>query len=163
MDQSVLFNHAALVPDHRDHRINRSGHHCQPGPYQRFLYPHQRSHLAEFLAKNKNQLPYQHQGADVYFIIKLDAYSGQDFNGYISKIGFQSETTSGGGTAFNTEIALPDNTNNRFKVGMNGDMDIIIDKSISIRIIIRRKCRKKINPEAKKTCEDYRKHEQKLD
>lgn len=57
--------------------------------------------------------------------IKLDAYENQVFPGVISKIGFSSTTTTSGGTAFPVEVKFPDNSDLRFKVGMNGDAEII--------------------------------------
>ncbi len=56
--------------------------------------------------------------------IKLDAYPDQTFMGVVSKIGFTSTTTSGGGTAFPVEVKFPDNLDLRFKIGMNGDAEI---------------------------------------
>ncbi len=59
--------------------------------------------------------------------ITLDAYPGQEFDGNVKKIDFASTPTSGGGTAFLTEISLPKNDNLKFKVGMNGDADVILE------------------------------------
>ncbi len=58
--------------------------------------------------------------------IKLDAYPEKTFFGAVSKIGFTSTTTSGGGTAFPVEVKFPDNTDLRFKIGMNGDAEIVV-------------------------------------
>lgn len=58
-------------------------------------------------------------------IITLDAYPEEEFEGVINRISFASITTRGGGTAFPVEIILPENENLRFKVGMNGDTEII--------------------------------------
>lgn len=57
--------------------------------------------------------------------IKLDAYEGQKFMGVVDKIGFTSTTTTSGGTAFPVEVRFPDNADLRFKIGMNGDADIV--------------------------------------
>ncbi|MBN1263383.1 MAG: efflux RND transporter periplasmic adaptor subunit [Candidatus Pacebacteria bacterium] len=68
-------------------------------------------------------------------ILNLDAYPDQEFVGTISKIDFTSVPTSGGGTAYPAEISLGDNSDRRFKVGMNGDGEIIIarrEEAISI-------------------------------
>lgn len=59
--------------------------------------------------------------------IKLDAYEGQTFMGVVDKIGFTSTTTTSGGTAFPVQVRFPDNADLRFKIGMNGDADIIAD------------------------------------
>lgn len=59
-------------------------------------------------------------------IITLDAYENQTFIGQVDKIAFASIATRGGGTAFPVEIMLGDNTEQRFKKGMNGDVEIIV-------------------------------------
>lgn len=58
--------------------------------------------------------------------ISLDAYPEETFEGNLGKVSFSSVTTSGGGTAFPTQISLPVNDNFRFKIGMNGDVDITL-------------------------------------
>lgn len=65
-------------------------------------------------------------------IVILDAYEDQEFEGTVAKIDFASTTTSGGGTAFSTEISLPANDNLLFKVGMNGDAEIIIEEKADV-------------------------------
>lgn len=60
-------------------------------------------------------------------IISLDSYLEEEFEGQVSRIAFASITTSGGGTAFPVEIPLATNVDQRFKVGMNGDAEIIIE------------------------------------
>lgn len=77
-------------------------------------------------------------------IIVLDAYSEEEFEGEITKIAFASITTRGGGTAFPIEITLPENESLRFKVGMNGDAEIITAQesdilTISVEAIIEKK------------------------
>lgn len=61
-------------------------------------------------------------------VITLDAYSDQELKGIIGRIDFSSTATSGGGTAYAAEIVLPENEFLRFKIGMNGDAEIIIDE-----------------------------------
>jgi HlyD family secretion protein len=63
--------------------------------------------------------------------ISLDAYPNETFEGEVTKIAFAAITTRGGGTAFQTDIALPENSNQRFKWGMNGDAEVIIDEATS--------------------------------
>lgn len=58
-------------------------------------------------------------------IITLDAYPDEELEGAVTYISFASITTRGGGTAFPVEISLPENENLRFKLGMNGDAEII--------------------------------------
>lgn len=62
----------------------------------------------------------------------LDSYPDQEFAGNVSKIGFTATTTSSGGTAFIVNIALPDNSNLRFKPGMNGDVEIALEQKENI-------------------------------
>ncbi len=66
-------------------------------------------------------------GQDIEII--LDAYLEDVFKGIIQKISFSAVTTSGGGTAFEVEILLPENEKEKFKVGMNGDVEIIISSA----------------------------------
>lgn len=61
-------------------------------------------------------------------LITLDAYPEEEFNGTVTKVGFASVTTKGGGTAFPVEISLPENQDLRFMVGMNGDVEIISEE-----------------------------------
>lgn len=61
--------------------------------------------------------------------IVLDAYPDETYEGTIEKIHFASVTTRGGGTAFPVEISLPENTDLRFRSGMNGDAEIVTAKT----------------------------------
>lgn len=67
--------------------------------------------------------------------ITLDSYLEKELEGTISQIAFASITTSGGGTAFPVDITLPENKDLQFKVGMNGDAEIIIAQEESILTI----------------------------
>lgn len=67
--------------------------------------------------------------------IALDAYPDQDFEGEVTKISFAAITTKGGGTAFLIEISLPENPELKFKVGMNGDVEIIIQEKENVLMI----------------------------
>jgi RND family efflux transporter MFP subunit len=62
-------------------------------------------------------------------IIALDAYSEEEFKGTVKTISFSSLTTKGGGTAFPSDISLPNNQLEKFKVGMNGDAEIILARA----------------------------------
>ncbi|MGB9911335.1 MAG: efflux RND transporter periplasmic adaptor subunit [Microgenomates group bacterium] len=68
-------------------------------------------------------------------IITLDAYENQTFEGKVKKISFAAITTKGGGTAFPVEISLPENHEEKFKWGMNGDVEIIIEEVDNALII----------------------------
>lgn len=59
-------------------------------------------------------------------LITLDAYPNEQFEGTVNKIGFASVTTKGGGAAYPIDIYLPENKDLQFKVGMNGDVEIIL-------------------------------------
>lgn len=69
-------------------------------------------------------------GQDVEII--LDAYLDEVFDSTVKKISFSAVTTSGGGTAFPVEMTLPENLEQKFKVGMNGDVEIIISSAEEI-------------------------------
>lgn len=58
--------------------------------------------------------------------ISLDSFPDEKIGGKVTKIGFISTSTAGGGTAFRVEVSLPSNDDLKFKVGMNGDADIQI-------------------------------------
>ncbi|MBU3956994.1 efflux RND transporter periplasmic adaptor subunit [Patescibacteria group bacterium] len=59
-------------------------------------------------------------------LVSLDAYPDEIFEGEVTNIAFAAITTRGGGTAFPVDIILPENIDQRFKVGMNGDTELII-------------------------------------
>lgn len=67
--------------------------------------------------------------------ITLDSYPDQQFSGTVAQIAFSAITTSSGGTAFKADISLPDNSNLRFKPGMNGDVEILLQKKDNILTI----------------------------
>jgi len=56
----------------------------------------------------------------------LDAYPEQEIEGEVGQVAFASVATKGGGTAYPIDIYLPENKDLQFKVGMNGDLEIII-------------------------------------
>lgn len=64
--------------------------------------------------------------------ITLDAYLDQEFEGEVKNISFASITTTGGGTAFPVEISLPENQDLKFKVGMNGDAEILVQEKDNV-------------------------------
>ena len=68
-------------------------------------------------------------------LITLDAYPDEQFEGEVSKVSFASTTTKGGGTAFQIEIKMPENKDLRFKVGMNGDIEIIVEEKKDVLTI----------------------------
>jgi len=68
-------------------------------------------------------------------IITLDAFPEEKFEGSLEKIAFASKTTSGGGTAFEIEVSLPENKDEKFKIGMNGDAEIITQEKQLVLVV----------------------------
>lgn len=58
--------------------------------------------------------------------VVLDAYPNETLNAQVTQMDFVSHTTSNGGNAFTVEIQLPTNTDNKYRVGMNANADIIL-------------------------------------
>lgn len=68
--------------------------------------------------------------------IILDAYPEEEFIADVEHIEFTSSTTTGGGTAFAVKFKLPINTlDEKFKLGMNGEVDIVIEKKQDVLTI----------------------------
>ena len=67
--------------------------------------------------------------------ILLDAYPDEEIEVEVKKIDFTATATSGGGTAFKVEFRLPENIEEKFKLGMNGDIDIILEKKEDILVV----------------------------
>jgi len=67
--------------------------------------------------------------------IIMDAYLEEVIKSRIKEIGFKSITTSGGGTAFEVEFALPENENEKYRLGMNGEVEIFIEKREDVIVI----------------------------
>lgn len=68
-------------------------------------------------------------------IIILDAYPDEEIKSRVANVAFSSTATSGGGTAFAAEFELPANEDERFRIGMNGDTEIIIAQKINVLTI----------------------------
>jgi RND family efflux transporter MFP subunit len=67
--------------------------------------------------------------------VEIDAFPDEVFDGKVSGFNFSSTTTSTGGTAYVARITLPNNENKLFRLGMNGDADIIISETQDILLI----------------------------
>ena len=67
--------------------------------------------------------------------ILLDAYPDETFESTVSQIDFTSTTTSSGGTAYEIKFLLPENLNQRFRIGMNGDVDIIVSEKQEVLVV----------------------------
>ena len=59
--------------------------------------------------------------------IKLDAYPDATYSGVVDTIGMVAFTSSTGGNAYHVRISLLDNTDQKFKVGMGGDVEIVFN------------------------------------
>lgn len=57
--------------------------------------------------------------------IKLDAFPEDGLQGEVSVVGLVAFTSSTGGNAYHIRISLPNNSAQKFRVGMQGDADII--------------------------------------
>jgi len=64
--------------------------------------------------------------------IILDAYPENIIKGKIDRISFSSVRTTGGGTAYPVDIILSQDENLKFKIGMNGDVEIVINDKENI-------------------------------
>lgn len=60
--------------------------------------------------------------------LTLDAYPNETLYLPIDKIDFASHTTSSGGNAYTVDVKLANNSNYKYRVGMNGNADIITAK-----------------------------------
>ena len=59
--------------------------------------------------------------------INLDTYPDQTIDAEIVNIGVLAFTSSTGGNAYSLRLTLPENKESKFKVGMEGDADIILE------------------------------------
>lgn len=64
--------------------------------------------------------------------VKLDAYPEMVFESKVDRIGFSAIATRGGGTAFEIEVILPQNIDQVFRQGMNGDLEIVIEEKQNV-------------------------------
>ena len=64
--------------------------------------------------------------------VNLDAYPDENLQLTVSRIDFVSHTTTNGGNAFTTEVKLPDNPDNKYRVGMNGNAEITTAKKDNV-------------------------------
>jgi len=66
--------------------------------------------------------------------IELDAYPGDVFEQQIKSISFVSTITSTGGTAYKVKTSLPENFDNKFRLGMNGDASFIVSSKQDVLV-----------------------------
>lgn len=67
--------------------------------------------------------------------ITLDAFPDQSINASVNYIDFASHATSTGGTAYTVQAALPLNTDDAYRIGMNGDAEITITQRHNVLVI----------------------------
>ena len=67
--------------------------------------------------------------------VMLDGFPDEEFEGTISQIDFTSVRTSGGGTAFPIKIPLRQNQDLKFKLGMNGDIEIALEEKENVLVV----------------------------
>jgi len=72
--------------------------------------------------------------ADQSAKISFDAYPEQTFSQTIKKISFNPVSGSSG-TAYGATVNLPDNSNLRFRLGMNGEGEIIVQEEKNVLIV----------------------------
>lgn len=67
--------------------------------------------------------------------VVLDPYPDETLDLTIDKIDFTSHTTSTGGTAFTVYANLTNNPDNKYRVGINGNAEIVIDEKKDVLTI----------------------------
>lgn len=73
---------------------------------------------------SEGDLPKVNVGQKV--VLKLDAYPDETFEGVVENIGVVAFTSSTGGNAYSIRFSMPKNDNLKFRVGMQGDADVIL-------------------------------------
>jgi RND family efflux transporter MFP subunit len=64
--------------------------------------------------------------------ITLEAYPEQTIYGTVENIAFASHKTDTGGNAFTVKVLLPVNTDYSYRIGMNGDAEIVLAQKNSV-------------------------------
>jgi RND family efflux transporter MFP subunit len=67
--------------------------------------------------------------------VELDAYPGETFESKVAVIDFANVITSSGGKAYKVRVALPENKDLKFKLGMSGDAEFIVSEKESVLLI----------------------------
>lgn len=60
--------------------------------------------------------------------VNFDSYPDKKFEGTVTSIGFVAFVSATGGNAYAVRISLPDNSDMKFRVGMQGDAEIVLNK-----------------------------------
>ncbi len=64
--------------------------------------------------------------------VVLDAYPEQNLHLSVSSIDFTTHATSGGGSAYTVEAAMPPNTSLMYRIGMSGDAEVILEEKNNV-------------------------------
>lgn len=67
--------------------------------------------------------------------INLDPYPSENLNLKVNRIDFVSHTTTNGGNAFSVEVKLPENSAIKYRIGMNGNAEIITGSRNNVLIV----------------------------
>lgn len=67
--------------------------------------------------------------------VTLDAFPDKTLDLKIKSIDFASHTTSTGGNVFTVEVLLPDNTDLLYRIGLNGDAEIVTNEKKNVLTI----------------------------
>lgn len=67
--------------------------------------------------------------------LTLDAFPDDKYNQTVKSIGFSPVTTSTGGVAYKVRVALPENVNYKYKLGMNGDAEFITNEKDNVLLV----------------------------
>lgn len=67
--------------------------------------------------------------------VKLDAYPDRDLNLPVKSIDFSSHTNSTGGNVYSVEVDLPVNSDLSYRIGMNGDAEIVTNEVKDVKSI----------------------------
>lgn len=68
-------------------------------------------------------------------ILTLDAYPEEEIQTSVKQISFTATTTRSGGTAFPAKFTLPENQRLKFKLGMNGEVEIILQEKEEVLVV----------------------------
>lgn len=64
--------------------------------------------------------------------VTLDAYPEKVFDLKIKSIDFAAHETSTGGNVYTVDVALPENTDMKYRIGMNGDAEIVTNEKKNV-------------------------------
>lgn len=75
--------------------------------------------------------------ASLSAIVRLDAFDEKDFEAKIKRIAFTPSMSESGGTGYQVWLSLPvDNTGMQYKLGMNGEADIVLNRKTGVMAIL---------------------------